>query len=247
MKEIILFNNNYLLINIESNYENNYIMQSILIYLLIYDNESNFKFEYLNTFSDSEYRDYKGIFKINNIISLITDNNNILFTRLNNQKNNLEEFSNLEINNNNHCIEISNLKNEIIIIKYSYSQYNTYFKLKIYNIKLKQIISTFKFNVSEDILVLDNKYLMTIKEKIITLYNLKTFKKICTEEFPFSYIIKCNAFKAEDGNWNVICGRNWSIIKNGKIDFFRWIYGDEFTSNEYSSNIVSSSEEYEDF
>ena len=53
MKEIILFNNNYLLINIESNYENNYIMQSILIYLLIYDNESNFKFEYLNTFSDS--------------------------------------------------------------------------------------------------------------------------------------------------------------------------------------------------
>ena len=88
---------------------------------------------------------------------------------------------------------------------------------------------------------------MTIKEKIITLYNLKTFKKICTEEFPFSYIIKCNAFKDEDGNWNVICGRNWSIIKNGKIDFFRWIYGDEFTSNEYSSNILSSSEEYEDF
>ena len=88
---------------------------------------------------------------------------------------------------------------------------------------------------------------MTIKEKIITLYNLKTFKKICTEEFPFSYIIKCNAFKDEDGNWNVIHERIWSKIKNGKIDFFKKIYGVEFTLYEYSDNILSSSNEYEDF
>ena len=49
MKEIILFNNNYLLINIESKYQHKYIDQTILIYSLIYDNKSNFKFEYLNT------------------------------------------------------------------------------------------------------------------------------------------------------------------------------------------------------
>lgn len=116
MKEMILFNNNYLLINLEleeflgHRYKN--FKQLILLYLLVYENETNFTFEYLNTFSHSESIKYKSIFQINNIIALITDEK-ILLTKINEQKNNLEEFLNLKIDNN--CnIEISKLKKDII-------------------------------------------------------------------------------------------------------------------------------------
>ena len=244
MKEIILFNNNYLLINIESKYQHKYIDQTILIYSLIYDNKSNFKFEYLNTFSNTKNQKYKGIFKINNIISLIIDNK-ILFTKINIQKNTLEEFSNLQIDNNNCNIEISKLKNEIILIKYSTKDYPyAYFKLKIYNIKLNQIISVFKCNYSQDIFVLDDKYLIEIEKKQITLYNLRTFKKIKNDNY--SSIEKCYVFKDEEGNWNFICGFSLSQIKNGKINFIRYIIGNVLAFNNFCGNILSSSNEYED-
>ena len=247
MKSIELLNNIYLIVNIErfqSFWDGDRTMgQTILLYLLVYENNS-FKFDYLNTFYDyidifESDKIYEQMYKIYDMICL-KDKKYFIFYKMNIQKKNLEESFKINIEENLFGVEINEIKDNKILIKYFHK------KFEIYDIKLKQKISIFKPNDTiNNVFLLDDKYFIRIKNNKAILYKLKTFKQLNILNDLNDYK-NCIIFKDDYEKWNFISGRICTKIENEKFGESKYIYKeDESYVYHYSSYILSSSEEYE--
>ena len=115
---------------------------SILIYLFIFEKETNsLHFEYFNTIPNI----YKEIFKYKNILVLRCKEKNILEFSEINRKYILEEKFTLYFSSE-YNIDIEDIDNNKILIKHFKNQNakDIYYKVEIYNLEIRQKISIFK-------------------------------------------------------------------------------------------------------
>ena len=155
---------------LENKYFIIYNRNSILIYLYIFEKKTNsLHFEHLNTIPNI----YKAIFKLKDILILRNKEKNLLVFSKINQKYNLEEIFTLDFISE-YKIDIEDINNNKILIKHFKLENikDIYYKVEIYNIKIRQKISIFNLgNNTYNVLSFKKKYMIVIKSNNFIIYN----------------------------------------------------------------------------
>lgn len=252
MKDIEIIDDKYLIINIKGFDETFFycpiIEQRILIYSLIYEKEMNsFKFEFLfECFDSTKNKTFIKMYKIMNLLAL-AEEKEILFYKINGREARLEEYFTIKlIKNEKYNIDIGDIKNSKFVVKYIHvDDYNKKrSKFEIYDIKLKQKISSVKCDIFDDIFFF-GKFLLTIRKDFI-LYNQRTLKEIRrVKNNNYEKKRKGIIFKDAHNEWNLIYENCWFKIVNENLKVFQFM-----TFNDFNEGLIKkdftfcSSEEF---
>ena len=179
MKSIELIENEYLILNIKKSLLAKNVSEdfNILIYKIIPgDNNNLLQYEYLNKIPHNN----KNINRYKDMI-VFQNEEKLIFSKINKNENNFEEVFSL-IHNSEHDIEITDINNNKILIKYlrgarGGNQYLN--KFEIYDIEKNQKLSEIKcekpFN---DIFFFGEKYLLQIRDHYFYILELNSLNKI---------------------------------------------------------------------